>query len=76
MENPGHTLIFYKPGQTYLTWTKFDLNDPDDPTQFQPLLVLYKGMNDVFDNLRLTYVIAFTLFYIQSNGEQETTEVL
>ena len=36
MQNPGHTGIFYKPGQTRLTRTKHDSVDPDDPTQFQP----------------------------------------
>ena len=33
MQNPGQTRIFYKPGQTRMTQTKCD---PDDPTRFQP----------------------------------------
>ena len=39
MQDTGQTRIFYKPGQTRLTWTKCDPVDPDnadDPTQFQP----------------------------------------
>ena len=37
MQNPGQTRIFYKAGQTRLTWAKRDPVDPydlDDPTQF------------------------------------------
>ena len=39
MHNPGQTWILYKPGQTHLTQTKcdpVDLDNPDDPTRFQP----------------------------------------
>ena len=38
MQNPGQTQIFYKVGQTQLTWAKSDPVDPDylnDPTRFQ-----------------------------------------
>ena len=44
MQNPGQTWIFYKPGQTHLTRTKrdlVDLDNPDDPTRFQPWYVHY-----------------------------------
>ena len=39
MQNPGQTQIFYIVGQTRLTQTKrdpVDLDNPDDPTRFQP----------------------------------------
>ena len=36
MQNPGQTQIFYKTGQTCLTWTKHDLVGLDDHTHFQP----------------------------------------
>ena len=35
MQNPGQTWIFYKPGQTRLTWTKSDPVDLDNTTWFQ-----------------------------------------
>ena len=35
MQNLGQTWIFYKLGQTHLTWTKHDPDDQDNPTQFQ-----------------------------------------
>ena len=31
MQNPGQTQVFYKAGQTQLTWTKHDPGDPGDP---------------------------------------------
>ena len=43
IQKPGQTQIFYKPGQTRLTWTKCDPVDPDnpdDPTRFQPWCLL------------------------------------
>ena len=39
MQNPDQIRIFYKPGQTHLTWAKRDPVDPDnldDLTWFQP----------------------------------------
>ena len=36
MQNSGQTPIFYTSGQTCLTWTKRDLVEMDDLTQFQP----------------------------------------
>ena len=39
MQNSGQTWVFYKLGQTRLTGTKrdpVDLDNSDDPTQFQP----------------------------------------
>ena len=36
MQNPGQTQIFYKVGQTHLTWTKRDPDNPEDLTGFQP----------------------------------------
>ena len=35
MQNQNQTQIFYKSGQTRLTWTKRDL---ENPTKFQPKL--------------------------------------
>ena len=37
MPNPGQTRIFYKAGQTQLTWAKCDLVDPDDPNDLTRL---------------------------------------
>ena len=36
MQNLGQTQVFYKPGQTNLTQTKRDPDNPDNPTRFQP----------------------------------------
>ena len=44
MQDPGQIRIFYKLGQTHLTQTKrepVDLDNPDDPTRYQPWCALH-----------------------------------
>ena len=63
IQNPGQTWIFYKAGQTRLTWAKrnpFDPDDPDDPTRLQCWLQLsYYMPRIIMHACLLTYMSNF-----------------
>ena len=58
IQNPDQTQIFYKSGQTYLTWIKCDLDDLDDPdksNRFQSRSINPRNANfKIFGVLKLT----------------------
>ena len=67
MPNPGQTQIFYKAGQTQLTWAKcdpVDPDDPDDPTRLQHWL--YVAITTTAKQLLLIGFVNLAVHYLKS----------